>query len=90
MIAHRIIACRTQLGLTQAQLAQKLYITSSAEGNYEQGRRLPSVETLILMSDIFHVSLDYLIKGQEYTSIADATQPSADCPCRSCFWKDCK
>lgn len=90
MIAHRIIACRTRLGLTQAQLARKLHITPSSEGNYEQGRRIPSVDTLILMSKIFDVSLDYLITGSEFipTNTPSKEIKKYTCPCDSCFWKD--
>lgn len=88
MIARRIIALRRKHGWSQAQLAKKLYITASAEGNYEQGRRLPNVETLILMAQLFDVSLDYLITGREHTQKASTADASlADCPCSSCFWK---
>lgn len=93
MIAHRIIALRKKQGWSQAQLARKLHISASAEGNYEQGRRLPNVETLILMAQLFNVSLDYLITGMEYNSAEAHHAPYPmpnDCPCSSCFWKSCK
>lgn len=88
MIAHRIIALRKKQGWSQTQLAEKLYITASAEGNYEQGRRLPNVETLVLMAQLFDVSLDYLITGQEHIQKSTAANASSlDCPCSTCFWK---
>lgn len=91
MIAHRIIALRRKQGMSQAQLARKLHISASAEGKYEQGRRLPSVETLVLMANIFNVSLDYLITGHEYTAKSNSVHHEiADCPCNVCFWKNFK
>lgn len=92
MIAHRIIALRKKRGWTQAQLARRLHITSSAEGNYEQGRRLPPVEILVSISKLFNVSLDYLITGVEFVSSDELpNEPKKHtCPCDSCFWKDYK
>ena len=85
MIAQRIIMLRKRLGLTQAELAKQLNITASALGNYEQGRRLPSVETLVEMAAIFDVSLDYLLTGTEYHA-NDASSKKYPCPCTTCYW----
>lgn len=88
MLAHRIIALRRRKGISQAQLAQALNISPSAEGMYEQGRRIPNLETLILMAQFFDVSLDYLIAGSEFRRSEDEIRQMAlDCPCSSCFWK---
>lgn len=67
MLANRITLLRRAMGLNQLQLAQKLSISPSALGMYEQSRRTPSLDTLISMSIIFNVSLDYLITGSEFT-----------------------
>ena len=88
MIAYRIIKLRKGLGISQAQLAKKLHVSASAEANYEQGRRLPSVDTLILMSQIFDVSLDYLVTGAEHIALREEPTPCA-CPCDICFRKGC-
>src|SRR5699024_3693426 len=39
----------------------KLNITTSAYGYYEQGRNEPSLETLVQIAEIFHVTTDYLL-----------------------------
>lgn len=89
MLANRIVALRRKKGISQAQLAQVLNISPSAEGMYEQGRRIPNLETLILMSHFFNVSLDYLITGSEFQQSRDEIhQMALDCPCNSCFWKN--
>ena len=67
MLGTRIASLRQNYGLSQAQLAQKLHISTSTVGMYEQGRREPSVDTLITLSRIFGVSLDYLLSGRPDT-----------------------
>lgn len=60
----RIIKERKRLGLSQAQLASKLNISQKSISKYERGTRRPSYETLLAMSTIFGVSVDYLL-GRE-------------------------
>ena len=64
MLGTRIASLRQSQGMSQAELAKKLHISASAVGMYEQGRREPSVDTLIALGQIFGVSLDYLLSGQ--------------------------
>ncbi|WP_083122541.1 helix-turn-helix domain-containing protein [Megasphaera sp. DISK 18] len=54
---------REQHGLTQYQLGQKLNISPSAIGMYEQGRRLPDIPILIKIASYFGTSLDYLLNN---------------------------
>lgn len=64
MLGARIAALRRGAGFSQAELAQRLSISPSAVGMYEQGRREPSVDILVRMARLFHVSTDYLLTGQ--------------------------
>jgi transcriptional regulator with XRE-family HTH domain len=64
MLGVRIAALRRERGLSQAQLAQRLQISTSAVGMYEQGRREPSVELLVAMAKEFQVSTDFLLTGR--------------------------
>ena len=66
MLGARIAALRRQLGLSQAELAGALQISSSAVGMYEQGRREPSAQMLVAMAEFFHVTTDYLLTGKCY------------------------
>ncbi len=59
----RIAALRREAGMSQAQLAQALQVSPSAVGMYEQGRREPSADTLVELSRIFSVSVDYILTG---------------------------
>lgn len=86
MLAIRITQLRKHNGMSQLQLAQILHISASAEGMYEQGRRVPSLGTLTAMAALFHVSLDYLITGADFAGACapytyDAPSPSHCCRC---------
>ncbi len=64
MLGARIAALRRDAGWSQAELAQRLKVSASAVGMYEQGRREPAADTLVALSDIFGVSTDYLLTGR--------------------------
>jgi transcriptional regulator with XRE-family HTH domain len=61
--AERITKIRNDHGLTQQQFADSLHVTRQAVSNWETGKNLPDIETLLAVSDVYHVSLDDLIKG---------------------------
>lgn len=63
MLAEQIASLRKQAGMSQQQLANKLMVVPSTIGMYEQGRRIPSIDILIQMAEVFQVSLDFLITG---------------------------
>lgn len=46
---------RIASGLTQTQVANSLYMSRSTYNHYERGFRIPSIETLIQLSDLFNV-----------------------------------
>ena len=68
MLGARIAALRRNAGLSQAELAQRLQISASAMGMYEQGRREPSAQTLVALSRELGVSTDFLLTGQAVSS----------------------
>lgn len=91
MLSKRIVKLRQIIGISQAELAKLLCISTSTEGMYEQGRRTPSLDILVKMSEIFGVSLDYLITGKEYprtNAEKKWEQIVIDCPCQTCYWKN--
>ena len=53
--------------LTQQKVALDLNITRECLSYYENGKRQPSLELLVLMSKYFNVSIDYLITGKEFS-----------------------
>ena len=64
MMGARIAALRKQAGLSQAELARRIRVSPSAVGMYEQGRREPSVDTLVAIARELQVSTDFLLTGK--------------------------
>lgn len=63
---ERLRKLRKNADVTQSALANYLGIVPSAVGKYElYSKSYPSIEALIKISDFFHVSTDYLLKGIE-------------------------
>ena len=61
MLGKRINELRTAFGWNQVQLAEKLNISKQTVSNWENENILPSIEMLIRISRLFHVSTDYLL-----------------------------
>lgn len=66
MALNRIKMLRKERGLTQAQLAQKLNISASSVGMYEQGRRSPDLEMYRRLADVFDVPLGVVTSDLPY------------------------
>jgi len=60
-IGANIGAFRRQLGMTQAELAEKLNYTDKAVSKWERGESVPDVMTLLQVAELFGVSLDALL-----------------------------
>lgn len=57
---------RKRKGYSQLKVAMDLNISREALSHYENGKRSPDVQTLLMLSDYFKVSIDYLIRGEEF------------------------
>ena len=57
---------RKEKNLNQQKVAFDLHISREALSYYENGKREPTLEMLVLMSKYFNVSIDYLITGEEF------------------------
>lgn len=64
MLGARIALLRRRSGLSQKELARTVGVSASAVGMYEQERRVPPVELLIRMAELFSVSTDFLLTGR--------------------------
>lgn len=67
-IGVRIRACRERAGMTQGELAAAAFVTRQSVGNWENGKTLPDVESVKLLSAVFGISLDALLdaRSEEY------------------------
>ncbi len=60
-IAARIQYLREKAGMKQVELAKRLGISRSAVNSWEMSLSFPSVANIIEMTQIFHISADYLL-----------------------------
>lgn len=63
-VSKNIIEIRRKSGMTQQQFAEYLLVTRQTISNWENDRSYPDLESLIMISDKFEVTLDELIKGR--------------------------
>lgn len=56
-----ILELRTRNGLSQDDLAEKVYVTRQAVSRWENGETVPNTETLKLLSKLFDVSINTLL-----------------------------
>lgn len=66
MLGQRINTLRLSCGWSQVELARKMNITKQTVSNWENENIMPSIEMLVRMVKLFHVTTDYLL-GLENT-----------------------
>lgn len=62
-IKNQIRAYRSQLGMSQEELGEAVYVTRQTVSNWETGKSYPDIQSLLRLSSLFGISLDQLIKG---------------------------
>ena len=62
--SEKLIALRRQAGCSQEQLADRLGVTRQSVSKWESGSAMPELPKLIALSELFSVSIDYLVKDQ--------------------------
>lgn len=62
-ISTQIKKYRNSKNLSQEELAEKVFVTRQTISNWENEKSYPDIHSLLLLSSIFDVSLDQLIKG---------------------------
>lgn len=62
-LGNQIRQYRCRQNLSQEELAEQVYVTRQTISNWETGKSCPDIHSLLLLSSIFQVSLDLLIKG---------------------------
>lgn len=59
--AQKLKKARSDLAITQQQLADKLHVSRKTVSGWETGRTRPDIDMLRQMADIYHISLDELV-----------------------------
>ena len=69
---------RKQKGLTQEELAEKLYVSRAAISKWESGRGYPSIDSLRDIAKFFSVTVDQLISPDQMLNIAEENQKQTE------------
>ena len=74
-IGDRIKSLRQDRKISQEQMALDLHISRSTVSKIETDGRITSLEVLIQLSEYYHVSTDYILKGiSDNTSVSEELQ----------------
>lgn len=64
-IKNKLKDARVNAGLTQEQVAQKILVSRQTISNWENGKSLPDIISVMNLSDLYQISLDELLKGDQ-------------------------
>lgn len=76
-MADRIQHLRKSRGMSQEELADKMGVSRQAVSKWESEQSSPDIEKLIMLSDYFNVTTDYLLKGTEPLAAAAVEKTDA-------------
>ena len=76
-IADRIQHLRKSKGISQEELADKIGVSRQAVSKWESEQSFPEMDNVIIMSDFFEVTTDYILKGIETGKQAAETTVNA-------------
>ena len=68
MIGNKIAGARKKINISQAELAQRLFISPQAVGKWERGESMPDIITLNRLAEILDVDLNYFTDTPESAS----------------------
>ena len=71
MLTDNLNVLVAHTGMTQKDIAKSLGLSQQRFNAYVKGAREPDIETLILLADYFHVSVDYLIGREKEPIVKD-------------------
>jgi uncharacterized protein YjbI with pentapeptide repeats len=75
-IGNKITDARKKINISQAQLAQRLFISSQAVGKWERGESMPDIITLIRLAEIMGVDLNYFSENFQSVTNENASVDS--------------
>lgn len=77
--SQKLQLLRKSRGITQEELSDKLLVSRQAVAKWESGQTYPDIDNLIHISDIFKVSVDYLVKDNDCeVSVSDISITSKE------------
>ena len=77
-IANRLARLRKEKGLSQEELAEKINVSRQAVSKWERGEACPDTENLVELSQLYGVSIDFILKGDGEKSGATTSNLPAE------------
>ena len=91
-LSEKLLKLRKQSGLSQQELADQLNVSRQSVSKWELNESVPDISNILALSEIYHVSTDYLLGFQvsnrtldvsgltraEYTMIADLVESMSE------------
>lgn len=74
----RLSELRRAKGLSQSQLADTIHVCRQSVSDWERGASRPTRENLVLLSELYGVSVDYLLEREPQTPPEEVTQPQTE------------
>lgn len=71
-LSEKLRALRKKSSYTQEDISRRLNIQRQTYCNYENDARTPPLETVVALAEIYHVSVDYLVRDAAETSDQDS------------------
>ncbi len=64
-VGRNIRACRKKVGMTQKELAEKVFVSAQGVSNWELGASLPDLDNLCRLAEIFGITVDELLRDDK-------------------------
>lgn len=71
-LCEKLVKLRKESGMTQEELAEKIFVTRTAVSKWENDKGYPGIDSLKLLSRLYGISLDELISEEDVTAVRQA------------------
>ncbi len=78
LIGNKIAAARRKMNISQAQLAQDLFLSSQAVGKWERGESMPDIVTFSRLAEILGVDLNYFSENFPIAPVEETVDESSN------------
>ena len=72
--SEKLLTMRKSRNLTQEQLAEQLDVSRQTISKWESGQAMPELDKIVALSNLFDVTVDYLLKPSEIDELSAKTQ----------------
>ena len=80
-LGERLYALRTSREMSQGDLAEKLDVSRQTISKWENNMSIPELDKIIALSNLFGVSVDYMVKGEGETAVQTLESPVEEAAC---------